>query len=181
MQTAAKRDTNPTTRARTSKADLTHALTDPSLLAALINSPTTTHPSLPASQASLHAILAQNTALATALLHLLATLTHTRASVSARLLAAHALERTWKNKQAELEAALERFGPRVLHRRLGEEIADEEARCAALEESFLEGEGVVGEREAAEWVRRVREGRRLVCLRRERRARWDEGRVGGWR
>lgn len=92
-----------------------------------------------------------------------------------------ALERQWKNKQAELERELEQFGPRVLYRRLGEEIADEEARCRASEESFLEGDGVRSERDTSEWIKRVREGRRLVTLRRERRARWDEGRVGGWR
>lgn len=56
-----------------------------------------------------------------------------------------------------------------------------EALCKGVEESFLEGEGEVGEREVGEWVRRVREGRRVVALRRERKARWDEGRVGGWR
>jgi len=69
----------------------------------------------------------------------------------------------------------------VLHRRLGEEIADEDARCRGIEESFMEGEGVRNERETGEWIKRVREGRRLVVLRRERKARWDEGRVGGWR
>lgn len=57
-----------------------------------------------------------------------------------------------------------------------------------MEESFLEGGGgnggdgeVVGEREVGEWVKRYREARVLFYLRQERKERWDEGRVGGWR
>lgn len=164
-----------------SKPDLAHALTEPALLNAFLHDPTTIHPSLSASQASLQGLLAQNITLATSLIQLLPTLAHTRDAVSAHLLSVRALERQWKNKQTELERELESFGPRVLYRRLVEEIADEETRCRAVEESFLEGEGVIGERETSEWVKRVRESRRLVYLRRERRARWDEGRVGGWR
>ncbi|KAI9851440.1 MAG: hypothetical protein M1838_003629 [Thelocarpon superellum] len=37
------------------------------------------------------------------------------------------------------------------------------------------------DREVAEWVRRFRDARRVYYLRRERKDRWDEGRVGGWR
>lgn len=56
----------------------------------------------------------------------------------------------------------------------------------ALEESFLHdapggADGRVGEREVGEFLRRYREGRKAVGRRREERARWDEGRVGGWR
>lgn len=64
--------------------------------------------------------------------------------------------------------------------------------CRALEESFLEGGGgggwdgdrngeVATEREVSEWVRRYREGKKAYYLRKERKDRWDEGRVGGWR
>lgn len=56
--------------------------------------------------------------------------------------------------------------------------------CQALEESFLEGEeeGITAtEREVNDWVRRYREARVLYYLRQERKERWDEGRVGGWR
>lgn len=100
--------------------------------------------------------------------------------MTAHLLAVRGTEQAWRKKQAEVEGRLEAFGPRVLHARLGASIVDEEGVCKGVEESFLELEGV-GEREVQEWVRRVREGRRRVCLRRERKARWDEGRVGGWR
>jgi hypothetical protein len=40
---------------------------------------------------------------------------------------------------------------------------------------------VAAEREVAEFVRTFREARVLAYLRRERKERWDEGRVGGWR
>ena len=62
-------------------------------------------------------------------------------------------------------------------------IGEQEALTGALEETFLEGEdeGRVGERELGDFVKRFREGRRVVWVRRERRERWDEGRVGGWR
>lgn len=60
-------------------------------------------------------------------------------------------------------------------------IVEQEAVCEALEESFLEGEGRAGEREVGEFLKRYREGRKVVWVRRERKERWDEGRVGGWR
>lgn len=74
-------------------------------------------------------------------------------------------------------------------------MAEQEGVCGAVEESFLEeggggdggsgnggGEGgLATEREVAEWVRRYREARKVYYLRWERRERWDEGRVGGWR
>jgi hypothetical protein len=54
--------------------------------------------------------------------------------------------------------------------------------CRALEESFLEGDGgTATEREVVEWVRRYREAKKVHYSRRERKERWDEGRVGGWR
>lgn len=77
---------------------------------------------------------------------------------------------------------------------------ESEEWTAVLEESFLDvidgggtggagagaggagGGGMkAGEREVGEFLRRYREGRRGVGRRREERARWDEGRVGGWR
>ena len=60
-------------------------------------------------------------------------------------------------------------------------ITEQEGVCGALEESFLEGAGDEGEREVVEWVRRYRDARTLYYLREERKMRWDEGRVGGWR
>ena len=84
-----------------------------------------------------------------------------------------------------MDAALEPWSPKALYQRLSAAIAEQEAVCQAVEESFLEdgeeGGGVSSEREVADWVRRVRsEGAKLEA-RREARSRWDEGRVGGWR
>lgn len=75
------------------------------------------------------------------------------------------------------------FSPPAMYQRLSAAVGEQEALCRGLEESFLEGEGGVmaSEREVAEFVRRYREGRKVAYLRAERKERWDEGRVGGWR
>lgn len=84
-----------------------------------------------------------------------------------------------------MDHALSPFAPASLYQRLGAGVAEQGQVCAALEESFLEGEGDDGapatEREALDWVRRYREAKKLYYLRQERKERWDEGRVGGWR
>ena len=80
-----------------------------------------------------------------------------------------------------------RFSPPALYQRLSAAVGEQEALCRGLEESFLEGQDATGtdavasEREVAEFVRRLREGRKIAYLRTERKERWDEGRVGGWR
>lgn len=93
------------------------------------------------------------------------------------------MERQWRAKQAEQDEALKDFSPPALYQRLSAAIGEQEALCRGLEESFLEGEGggQASEREVAEFVRRIREGRTVAYLRREKKERWDEGRVGGWR
>jgi hypothetical protein len=79
-----------------------------------------------------------------------------------------------------------------MYGRLVSGIAEQEAIVRAVEESFLEEGGVdeygrgnaagkASEREIGEWVKRIREGTAVLERRRESRARWDEGRVGGWR
>ena len=62
-------------------------------------------------------------------------------------------------------------------------MLEQELLVRGVEESWLEDAagGVAGEREVEVFVRRVREARKVGFLRRERRGRWDEGRVGGWR
>jgi hypothetical protein len=61
-------------------------------------------------------------------------------------------------------------------------VSDQEQLCRGLEESFLEEQGgAASEREVAEFVRRVKEAKRVAYLRRERKERWDEGRIGGLR
>ncbi|KAK3301185.1 uncharacterized protein B0H64DRAFT_471146 [Chaetomium fimeti] len=180
-----------------SKNDLALILSNPTLLTSLTHAPQTMHPSLQRSHTALTTTLTQNMSLASHLLDLESHLAHQRASAQAQLLATHALERQWRARQADMDHALARFAPASLYQRLAGGVAEQEGVCGALEESFLDGEsggwgggggdgngdgGVLAtEREVAEWVRRYREAKKLFYLRQERRERWDEGRVGGWR
>lgn len=95
-----------------------------------------------------------------------------------------------------MDVALAPFAPASLYQRLAQGVTEQEGVCEALEESFLDGGGggsggggpdgegegrVATEREVGEWVRRYREAKKLYYLRQEKKERWDEGRVGGWR
>lgn len=108
-----------------------------------------------------------------------------RAATQAQLLSTHALERQWRQKQSDMDDSLAPFAPASLYQRVAQGVQEQAAVCQAMEESFLDGGGEDGraetEREAADWVRRYREARVLYYLRQERKERWDEGRVGGWR
>jgi hypothetical protein len=90
-----------------------------------------------------------------------------------------------------MDDALSPWGPRAMYQRLVSSIWEQEAVIRAVHESFLEGgevefnsgggDGKASEKEVSEWIRRIREGTTKLEKRRETRARWDEGRVGGWR
>ncbi|KAI9710970.1 MAG: hypothetical protein M1820_002407 [Bogoriella megaspora] len=166
-----------------STTDLHHLLTTPALQTALLHSPHTTHPSLPKSTSTLHSHLSTNIALASSLETLETQVHHQRQVTQSRLLALRAQEQQHRAKMAETEDALRAWSPMALYQRLAAGVVEQEALCKGVVESFLEedGRGMAGEREVGEWVRRVREARRTACLRRERKERWDEGRVGGWR
>ena len=91
-----------------------------------------------------------------------------------------------KPRPLEVKRQLLTERERALYQRLVAAGAEQEGVCRAVEEAFLEGGdggggGVATEREVAEFVRTLREARVLAYLRRERKERWDEGRVGGWR
>jgi hypothetical protein len=139
------------------------------------------HASLAASHAALDAALAENIALAEHLSSTAARASGARAAAQQQLLTTHALERAWRAKQLGMDEALAPFAPASLYQRLAAGVGEQEGVCAALEESFLDADGEAGEREAADWVRRYREAKKLFYLRAERKERWDEGRVGGWR
>ncbi|KAI2622949.1 hypothetical protein GGS26DRAFT_232752 [Hypomontagnella submonticulosa] len=176
-----------------SKQDLAEILSNPATLDALTHAPSSIHPSLAAGRDALLAALDDNVGLAAHLSDLEARLAAQRAAAQAQLLSTHALERQWRGKQAEMDAALAPFAPAALYARLTQSLGEQEAVCRALEESFLEGggsggEGVAGaegelatERETLDWVRRYREAKKVFYLRHERRERWNEHRVGGWR
>ncbi|KAG5913684.1 hypothetical protein E4U53_004806 [Claviceps sorghi] len=171
--------------------DLADLLSSPSLIHALAHAPSSAHESTRSSHALLAASLHDNSLLATQLSAAASRLSHQRSTTQAQLLATHALERQWRQKQADMDHALAAFSPAALYQQLVQGVQEQGAVCDALEESFLEGapeaeDGAAGgrpaeERDLAEWVRRYREARVLWYLRRERRERWDEGRVGGWR
>lgn len=111
-----------------------------------------------------------------------------RESTEALLLQYQSLDLAWRRKQTEVDVALAPWSPQALYQRLAALIAEQDAIVRAVEESFLESSesaitthGIANEREVADWVKRLRaEGSRLE-LRKEFKARWDEGRVGGWR
>ncbi|KAI0828387.1 hypothetical protein F5Y06DRAFT_224207 [Hypoxylon sp. FL0890] len=171
-----------------SKQDLAEILSNPATLDALTHAPSAVHPSLAQTRDALLSALDENVGLAAHLTDLEARFAQQRAAAQAQLLSTHALERQWRGKQAEMDAALAPFSPGALYARLGQSLAEQEAVCRAMEESFLEGGGdgngdgdVATEREVADWVRRYREAKKLYYLRHERRERWNEHRVGGWR
>ncbi|EZF32654.1 hypothetical protein TMEN_9898 [Trichophyton mentagrophytes] len=164
-----------------STADLHALLSNSNLISAIAD----THPASMHASNNIEKLLATNTSLATHLLGLQSHLSALRASTEALLLQHQSLEVSWRKKQTEMDAALDPWSPKALYQRLVGAVAEQEAVCRAVEESFLEegqrGGGVAAEREVAEWIRRIRsEGAKLEA-RREARARWDEGRVGGWR
>ncbi|KAL3448756.1 hypothetical protein BJX65DRAFT_306761 [Aspergillus insuetus] len=164
-----------------STVDLQTILQTPTLISAL----SSTHPSYATHETNLQTLLKYNQDLAHHLLDLQTRLSELRSSTETLLLQHQSLEVSWRKKQVEMDSALAPWSPKALYQRLSAAIAEQEAVCRAVEESFLEGEhelhGKASEREVAEWVRRVRgEGAKLAG-RREAKARWDEGRVGGWR
>ncbi|KUI63150.1 hypothetical protein VP1G_10272, partial [Cytospora mali] len=106
-----------------SKQDLADILSATTLLTGLTHAPSTAHPSTLASTEALTAALSQNIDLATHLLELESRLAHARASTQASLLSAHALERQWRAKEAEMDRALGPFAPASLYQRLGAGVA----------------------------------------------------------
>lgn len=162
-------------------ADLHDLLQNPELQAALLNDPSTTHPAVPASQQPLQPLIETNIALADSLLQLEARLSRQREQTQSRLLALRALEQQHRSKLAETEDALQSFSPMALYQRLSASVQEQEQLVRGLEESWLDEGGVASDREIGEFVRRVKEDRKTGFLRAERKRRWDEGRVGGWR
>ena len=117
------------------------------------------------------------------MLELQSHLSDLRASTETLLLTHQSLEVSWRKKQTEMDEALAPWSPKALYQRLAASIVEQEAVCQAVEESFLEEDhhGRATEKEVVDWVRRVRAEAAKLAERREAKARWDEGRVGGWR
>ncbi|PKY07318.1 hypothetical protein P168DRAFT_324747 [Aspergillus campestris IBT 28561] len=158
-----------------STIDLQTILKDPGLISALASH----HPSYTAHQQHLQSLLKYNQELANRLLELQSHVTELRSSTEKLLLTHQSLEVSWRKKQTEMDAALAPWSPKALYQRLAASIAEQEAVCHAVEESFLEGEhhGRATEKEVSDWIRRVRAESGKLAARREAKARWDEGRV----
>ncbi|OJJ49620.1 hypothetical protein ASPZODRAFT_12744 [Penicilliopsis zonata CBS 506.65] len=162
-----------------STVDLQSILEQPELISAL----SSLHPSYAVHQQNLRSCLAYNQDLVEKLTELQSHLAEMRTSTETLLLTNQSLEVTWRKKQTEMDTALAPWSPKGLYQRLGLSIAEQEAVCRAVEESFLEGDhlGRASEKEVTDWVRRVRAEAAKLAARKEAKARWDEGRVGGWR
>lgn len=159
--------------------DLQTILKDPSLISALSSQ----HPSYTTRQQHLETLIQTNKDLATRVLEMESHLAEARASTETMLITHQSLEVSWRKKQAEMDAALAPWSPKALYQRFSAAITEQEAVCHAVEESFLDEDhhGRATEKEIADWVRRVRGEASKLAARKEAKARWDEGRVGGWR
>lgn len=169
--------------------ELQPLLNNPGLIASLASQ----HPSYQSSSQPLQAAIQANVQLAQQVSHLEAQLRQLRDETAQLLLNHTSLQTQWRRKQSEMDDALAPWGPRQMHQRLVSSINEQEALLRAMQESFLDGGtdedayygaahgGKASEKEVTEWVRRIREGSTILEKRREMRARWDEGRVGGWR
>jgi hypothetical protein len=168
---------NQTNNLRTK--DLQSILKEPSLIAALSNQ----HPSHISRQEYLDSLIQTNKDLVSRLLEMQSHVAELRASTEKMLLTHQSLEVSWRKKQTEMDTALAPWSPKALYQRLSAAIAEQEAVCHAVEESFLDEDhhGKATEKEIADWVRRVRAEASKLAARKEAKARWDEGRVGGWR
>lgn len=99
-----------------------------------------------------------------------------REATQQKLLEARALERRWREKEKEMYQALQPFSGVAQCARLQVAAGEAERVAEEMVERFLEGGG-----EVETWAKAYREVRHVEALRRERGARWGEGRVAGWR
>ncbi|KAJ9630265.1 hypothetical protein H2204_008483 [Knufia peltigerae] len=156
--------------------------------ASLLASIASTHPSYTSSLKPLQDAIHANLQLVQQVSQAESQLRQLRDETGQLLLSHASLQTQWRRKQTEMDDALSPWGPRQMYQRLVSSIGEQEALLRATQESFLEGStsddtshGKASEKEINDWVRRIREGATTLEKRREMRARWDEGRVGGWR
>lgn len=169
-------------------ADLAKLLSEPEVLNSLAH----LHPAYTASLQPLQNQLSMNASMAGQVSSLEAQVKNLREQTGQLMLQHTSLQTQWRRKQTEMDAALAPWGPRAMYQRLIAGISEQESVLSAMQESFLEGGGSsheyntsagakASEKEVTDWVKRIREGTTVLEKRREMRARWDEGRVGGWR
>lgn len=171
----------PETLKEKTTADLQALLQDQSLQASLLDDPNNTHPAIPASQQALRPLIESNVQLANSLVELESRLAQQREQTQSRLLSLRALEQQHRSKLSETEDALSSFSPMALYQRLSASVQEQDQLVRGIEDSWLEEGGMASDREVTDFVRRVKDAKKTAFLRRERKERWDEGRVGGWR
>jgi hypothetical protein len=159
------------------KDDLNYVLHSSALLSALA---TTSFEDPNSPQEALKHYLDSNVALAQSVQQLEQQLANQRESTQTHLLQLHAMERQWRAKQKDMDGAIEKFTPKALYQQLNMAVGEASQICDALEESFMGGDGKATDKEVAEFLKGYREGKKRWYLRREKKERWDEGRVGGW-
>ena len=164
-----------------STADLQQVLSDHTLQTALLNDPATSHGAIQQSSANLQPLIEANVSLAASLESLGERLASQRSATQSRLLALRALEQQHRSKIAETEDALRDFSPMALYQKLSASVTEQEQLLRGIEESWIDEPGEASEREVTDWIKRVKDSTRVAFLRKERKARWDEGRVGGWK
>lgn len=170
-----------------STSDLSKLLSDP----ALIHSLAQLHPAYTTALQPLQNQINSNVSLASQVSSLEKQVKELRESTGQLMLQHTSLQTQWRRKQSEMDEALAPWGPRAMYQRLVASINEGEAILTAVQESFLEGSGggdefygsggKASEKEVTDWIKRIRENATALEKRREMRARWDEGRVGGWR
>lgn len=109
---------------------------------------------------------------------------HQRSSTQALLLSTRAIETQWYQKQSSMDLQLASFSPASLYQSLAHDVNEQATVCHVMEESFIEKDTVGSlslEREITDWIRGHKEAKTVYYLRQERKNRWDEGRVSGWR
>lgn len=164
----------------TSTNDIKTLLQNPDMTSAILNDPLASHPIIAASKSALEDQLQINLNLARGLEVQEARLITQRADSQSRLLSLRALEQQHRAKVIETEHALRSFSPIELYQRLHAGVIEQESVLRGIEESFLDANGVANDQDVTDFIKQVREAKRLAFLRSERKKRWDEGRVGGW-
>jgi Modifier of rudimentary (Mod(r)) protein len=119
-----------------------------------------------------------------------------RKAAEGKLAEAKDLEAQWQAKQAEMDAALkvnpgdsaapcqesrltrgQPFSPPALYAKLETLVTETEVLSETLATSFLEGE----EGDVSDFIREYRALRKQYHIRRERKEKWQNGQIAGWR
>ncbi|CCX06646.1 hypothetical protein FPQ18DRAFT_424317 [Pyronema domesticum] len=156
-----------------SREDLQYLLHSPPLLNALFH---TTHPIAASTSSVLTSALTTNLNLTSNLQTLETQLDSLRDSTQQKLLETKQLERVWRDKEKEMYQALQPYSSVAQEQRLRQAAEESEKMAEDIVERFLAGDG-----EVEEFLKTYREVRKVQTLRKERGARWREGRVAGWR